>query len=131
MVQISWKQIDDQFFRKAVMTLNASREVDAKVAYRAGRIMAVCQREAVKINKMKQELAKKHQYDPATGKFPSPEVQEACDMEIMEQLLVRKVDVKVHPIDWEEIFGKVPLTGIELVNLEGICENVPSEEEEV
>lgn len=131
MVELNWKQIDDQYFRKGVMALNGCRDVDAKIAYRAGRVMTVCQREATKINRLKKSIADKYLYNVETNQFPNAEAQENADKEIEAALQGTKVSVKILPIEWNDIFGKVPFGGIELVAIQPICTGYPSEEEDV
>lgn len=131
MIELTWEQLDTKPFRTAVVAVNNSRDIDAKQAYRAGRICQVAHKEAEKIVKAKQEIAKKHGFDFEKGEFPSKDAEEACNGLVEQMLKDTKVQIKVLKLDWKQLFGKVKLSGLEMVHLQDICDNVPENEEEL
>lgn len=137
MIEISWELIDLKPFRTAVAAVSNSRDIDAKQVYRAGRICQVAAKEADKIGKFKRATATKHGFSflqKANGDiegFSTVEQQEACENEIREAMEGTKVQIKVWPLDWKEIFGTVKMSGLEMVHLQEICENVTENQGEI
>jgi 4-hydroxyphenylpyruvate dioxygenase-like putative hemolysin len=125
MIELTWEQIANTPFQQAVVAVNNARDLDAKTVYRAGRICQVARKEAEKIAKVRVTLAEKHGYEAVKDAFPSTDAETAFKAELDQQLAETKVEIKVHKLDWKDIFGKVKLTGLELVHLQAVCDNVP------
>lgn len=127
MLELTLEQITNPAFQKAVVAVNNATNLDAKTVYRAGRICQVCYKEAEKAKLVMKELAQKHYFNLTEDRFATPEDQEAYMAELNKTLSETKIQIKVMPLDWNEIFNNVKLTGLELVHLEPVCVNVPVE----
>lgn len=113
MLKLTWKQLNNPGFAQAMVKLNQSTQLDAKTAYRVGRICQAAIKEMEKSELCGKKLKEK---------WPKKEDAEALKKAMEEAMEENFVEIKVHKLDFNLIRG---LTGGEMIAIEHIMDNVP------
>ena len=119
MLTLTWEQLNDGNFARALRRLADSHEVDKVTAYRAGRICDAAIRAMKALQRI--EKTKKSEHGLLEG-VKNPEAEKKYDEEMKKILANEKVQIKVHPLEYDKVNG---LSGNELVALEKIFKVVP------
>ena len=120
MLTLTWEDLNDLNFSRAISSLAGNPKVDKVTAYRAGRIWEAGISMAKKLQKI--EASKKTECGiPEKGPI-DPAAKERYESEMEKLLKENKVKIKVHPLDYDKIEG---VAGVNLVALEKVMKTVP------
>lgn len=138
MIQLTWYQINEHDFVNGIVTLNKATGLEAKTAYRAGRVLAACKRatELCRAEEKKLIVGSPFALKNAEGKelagddgFPmvDPKHHDAFMKSFKKMAEAHVINIKVMPLDFEQV-TKAGLNGIQIVALAPLLTNLPEDE---
>lgn len=130
MIELTWAQLNEAPFVKAMVSLHNSRKLDAKTAYRVGRIFQTARKEMEEARRIETSLRNEYVAQDPDGNhiWKDDQAEKTFSEKLSKEFESHKACIKVHKLQFESL-SSCELTPEEIVALSPIVEGYPDEEE--